>query len=869
MQPAYNHSEIEKEVASWWEKEHTYETNPKSEISKAKHKMYCLSMFPYPSGAGLHVGHVRIFTGTDVMARYFRMKGYNVLHPMGWDAFGLPAENAAIKEHKNPMDMVPRNIANFKKQMQALGLSYDWDKEFSTTDPDYYKWTQWLFIQFFNAGLLYKKDTPINFCPSCKTGLAEEEVLPNGTHERCGKQIEKKDLPQWIFKITTYADALLKGLKELDWPQGILEMQKNWIGKKEGIDIDYPVKNQKEVITCFTTAPVNFGMTFIVLAPEHPIVSKIIRGEISVDASAQKNVEAYCKKTQKITDQDRLVEKREKTGVFTGLYATNRVGGWDVPVWIADFVLGHVGTGAVQGCPGHDYRDFAFAQKYNLPIIRVVSGEDGDISPITSARQIIVKGMKGKMVNSAFLNGLDFADGLQKTMDYVEENHWGKRSVSYHLRDWIFSRQRYWGEPIPMVFCQKCAENRIGNLKLEIRNSVDGMYGWFPVEDTSLPLELPYMKSYEPTGTGESPLSSATDWVHTTCPHCGGPAKRETDTMPNWAGSCWYFLRFAWNNEENSKPEIRNTKLISNAKSQSQNLFGTWNLEFRTSMENWLPVDWYLGGAEHAVLHLLYARFWMHVLHDLKLLPFKEPFLRLRNVGMVLAEDHKKMSKSLGNVVNPDDVIGLYGADAVRLYEMFMAPFNMEIAWSTTAILGTNRFVRRVYQLVTQNDKIAKDSKDTDKRLVSKLQRVIQKIEADVPSVKFNTSIAHLMEFINDWEAGGALPKEYCMQFIQLLAPFAPFVADYLWRKVFGEKKSIHLSMWPKVNEKVLQEEEIILPIQVNGKMRATITLSASQTEEKDVVQLALRNESVHNYVGDNTFKVIYVKGRILNFITN
>ncbi|KKP59162.1 MAG: Leucine-tRNA ligase [Candidatus Roizmanbacteria bacterium GW2011_GWA2_34_18] len=795
----YLPAEFEKKWVEEWEKNKVYKVI--KSVKSEKKKQYILAMFPYPSGAGLHVGHVRNYTGTDVVARYFRMNNYSVLHPMGWDAFGLPAENAAVKAKKNPMDMVPEHIATFKKQMKSLGFSYDWEKEFSTTDPAYYKWTQWLFIQFYKMGLLYKKNAPINYCPKCKTGLAEEEVLPNGTHERCGNKIEKRDLPQWLFKITKYADRLLADLEGLNWPKGILEMQKNWIGKKEGININYNVKDSSEIITCFTTAPVNFGMTFIVVSPEHKFIKKIISGEIKIPEDKLKDIKKYVKSASEKTEQERLNERREKTGVFTGLYAYNPVAEWDVPIWITDFVLANVGTGAVQGCPGHDYKDFEFAKKFNLPIIRVVVGKNGDQSEIKESHQVIVKGMEGKMVNSKFLNGLKFSEGLEKTMNYIEKKGWGKRVTTYHLHDWIFSRQRYWGEPIPMVFCEKCQ--------------------WQPISEDQLPLKLPYVKSYEPTKTGESPLSVIPEFVNTTCPKCGGEAKRETDTMPNWAGSCWYFIAFAfWEKSGESEKFLSRVNSSSEESSSSytnsrKNFPASPSLteNFKLKIENsgnLLPVDWYLGGAEHAVLHLLYSRFWVKALYDLKLLNFKEPFLRLRNQGMVLAEDHRKMSKSLGNVINPDDVISEFGADALRVYEMFMAPFNQEISWATKSLQGSYRFVKRVWDIFQQyNNETMKQSNNEDKQLVIKLQKTIKKVTSDIPEIKFNTSIAAMMEFLNDFESASAkasadkekfpLSKENAKKFLQILAPFAPFMAEEIWHEVFGEKQSIHLSTWPKL----------------------------------------------------------------------
>ena len=807
MSNRYQPQEFEKKWVEEWEKNKTYKA------VAGKKKQFVLAMFPYPSGAGLHVGHVRNYTGTDVVARYFRMNGQSVLHPMGWDAFGLPAENAAVKAKKNPMDMVPEHIATFKKQMKSLGFSYDWDREFTTTDPNYYKWTQWLFIQFYKMGLLYKKNAPINYCPKCKTGLAEEEVLPDGTHERCGNKIEKRDLPQWVFKITKYADRLLSDLDGLDWPKGILEMQRNWIGKKEGININYKIKGSDEVITCFTTRPdTNFGATFIVLAPEHEFVKKINKDE----------VKKYVKDTASKSEQERLNENKKKTGVFTGFYAINNLNGKEIPIWVSDFVLSGFGTGAVVGVPAHDLRDYDFAKEFGLDIIRVVVGKDGDNSKIIKREQ--VQEEEGTMINSEFLDGLDIHVATKKIMDYFEEKGWGKRVTTYHLRDWIFSRQRYWGEPIPMVNCEKC--------------------GWNPIPESELPLKLPYVKSYEPTETGESPLSVIPEFVNTKCPKCGGKAKRETDTMPNWAGSCWYFLRF---------PDPKNDKQ-------------PWSNE---AMKQFSPVDWYLGGAEHAVLHLLYSRFWVKALYDLKLLDFKEPFLRLRNQGMILAEDHRKMSKSFGNVINPDDVISEFGADALRIYEMFMAPFNQEISWATKSLQGSYRFVKRVWDLY-EGLKIKNEGLriEEDKQLVVKLQKTIQKVTSDIPEVKFNTSIASMMEFLNYFEKNPqGLSKENAKKFLQILAPFAPFMTEEIWRNIFGEKESIHLSVWPTVSGEIV-EEEIILPVQINGKLRDTIKVQRSNIKDQESVEkLALISEKVKKYITSKPIKIIYVPGKILNFI--
>lgn len=817
--------QFEEKWVKQWEEEKVYQTG---KPDKNHPKVYTLSMFPYPSGAGLHVGHVRIYTGTDVFARYWRMKGYRVLHPTGWDAFGLPAENAAIKAKKNPLDMVPQNIANFKRQMMRLGFSYDWEKEFSTADSAYYQWTQWLFIQFFKMGLLYKKNAPIHFCPKCKTGLAEEEVLPDGTHERCGTAITKKELPQWLFRITAYADRLLSDLKGLDWPEGILEMQRNWIGKEKGLSIKFLISSNQTITVWTKFWETVFGVTFLVVSPEYEWLQKLIKAN-----QVSKEVKDYVNRSLSKTDEQRLKQEKDKTGVFTGYYALNPVDNKKIPIWVADYVLAMVGTGAVMGVPAHDERDFKFAKKYHLPIIQVVSYSDKSIDQKV-AQGLISHEEEGNLVNSGQFNGLSaWAEGKKKMAAWMIKKGFAHWQINYHLRDWIFSRQRYWGEPIPMVYCEKC--------------------GWQPVPEDELPVKLPYVKSYEPTATGESPLAKIDSFVKTSCPNCGGEARRETDTMPNWAGSCWYYLRFPSEGIKNLKFKIKNSNL-------------PWQKE---DLVKWLPVDWYLGGAEHAVLHLLYSRFWVKALYDLKLLPFSEPFLRLRNVGMVLAEDHRKMSKSLGNVVNPDEVTDEFGADALRIYEMFMAPFSSEIAWSTKAMQGGYRFLTRVWQIYHQSDKISDRKENEDKSLVIKLQRLIDKISSDITNVKFNTAIAAMMEFLNHWEGKTRrLSKENAKKFLQVLAPFAPFITEEIWREVFKEQSSIHLSQWPAIKGSVLKEAVVVIPIQVNGKKRTILKIPRKIADDKGtVVKKALENEKVKKYLKGKSYNAIYVKEKILNFV--
>ncbi len=872
----YQPEKFEEKWIEVWEKEGVYRTYQYANLQTGKPKQYVLSMFPYPSGAGLHVGHVRIYTGTDVLARFFRMNGHPVLHPMGWDAFGLPAENAAIKAKKNPMDLVPKNIANFRRQMKMLGFSYDWEREFSTTDPEYYKWTQWLFIQFFKMGLLYKKEIPVYYCPSCKTGLAEEEVLPDGTHERCQKPITRKTLPQWVFQITKYADRLLEDLKDLDWPQGILEMQKNWIGRSEGAEIKFKIKNQKlkineeKFIKVFTTRPDTlFGVTALVVAPEHWLIDEILNYQPTDKIQKEKleQIKKYVQEAKRKLDLVRTDLTKEKTGVDTGLKAIHPLTGEEIPIWVADYVLGWYGEGAVMVVPAHDERDYEFAKKFNLPIKVVITENQKSIRQLADKNQKLQLEIKNEQINKAFtdygvlvnsgkFNGLTSQEAIKKITEKLQALNLGKKAVQYKLRDWIFSRQRYWGEPIPMVNCEKC--------------------GWQPIDEKDLPLKLPYVESYEPLESGESPLAAIPEFVNTTCPKCGGPAKRETDTMPNWAGSCWYFLAFPfWNNKarrhdfESASPDGSPKPLTQN-QAFSLSLGDNWQFKIK-NFGNWLPVDWYLGGAEHAVLHLLYARFWVKALYDLGILNFKEPFLRLRNVGMVLAEDHRKMSKSFGNVINPDDVVTEYGADTLRLYEMFMAPFSSEIAWSTKALQGCYRFLKRVWEIYQKlKIKNQKLKIEEDKKLVAKLNKTVKKVTEDISQIKFNTAIAAMMEFVNDFEKSVESDKnlsvENAKKFLQILAPFAPFLTEEIWREIFGEKESIHLSSWPKAE--VVEDEEVVIPIQVNGKLRGTIKVKIQDIKTKSFIeQEALKDEKIKKYLEGKKYKFIYVEGKVGNFV--
>jgi len=700
---------------------------------------------------------------------------------------------------------------------------------------------------------------PVYYCPFCKTGLAEEEVLSDGTHERCQKPITRKTLPQWIFKITKYADRLLEDLKDLDWPQGILQMQKNWIGKSEGAEIEFSINNSyfSKKIKVFTTrADTLFGVTALVVAPEHWLVDEILKSKELVDEKKKEEIRKYVEQAKAKLDLARIDLNKEKTGIFTGLYATHPLTGEKIPIWVADYVVGWYGEGAVMVVPAHDQRDFEFAKKFDLPVKVVVVDPKNKQEKLEAAFT-----EDGVLINSNEFDGLTSKEAREKITQKLETLKMGRKAVTYKLRDWIFSRQRYWGEPIPMVYCEKC--------------------GWQPIPEEELPLQLPYVQSYEPSETGESPLAKIPEFVNTHCPKCGGPAKRETDTMPNWAGSCWYFIAFAfWSKTEEARnrvshssgfpPDVRRGVPSRSKQVSAPSIMEDWQLKI-DNFGDWLPVDWYLGGAEHAVLHLLYARFWVKALYDLGLLPFKEPFLRLRNVGMVLAEDHRKMSKSFGNVINPDDVMAEYGADSLRLYEMFMAPFNQEIAWSTKSLQGSFRFLKRVYELYVKFYSDEKKEVVEDKNLVAKLNKTIKKVTEDIAVTKFNTAIASMMEFLNDWEKTYNVERvtlnvENAKKFLKILAPFAPFLTDEIWRKVFREKQSIHQSDWPKAQ--AVTDEEVIIPVQVNGKLRATIKVAADKLDdEEEIKRMALAIPKIADYLKEGEYKMIYVKGKIVNFV--
>ncbi len=800
----YNHLKIEPKWQKFWEKKKLYEAKDNSD----KPKYFCLVEFPYPSGAGLHVGHPRSYTAMDIVSRKRRAEGYNVLYPIGWDAFGLPTENYAIKNKIHPREATQQNIATFKRQLKALGFSFDWSREVDTTDPDYYKWTQWIFLQLFKSGLAYKTRMPINWCLSCKIGLANEEVV-DGKCERCGGEVEKRDIEQWMLEITKYADRLLKDLDTVDFLDKIKTQQTNWIGRSEGINIRYEVEGTEKEIEVFTTRPdTNFGATFVAIAPDGLFVRENINS-----FPEKKKVSAYINNALKKTDIDRVAEGRKKTGVFTGLYAINPLTDRKMPIWVADFVLGTVGTGCVVGVPGHDLRDFEFATEFDLDIVRVVVGSDGDSSKITDPEQ--VQEEEGTMVNSDFLDGMDIHKATKEIMDHMEKTGQGKRTVTYKLRDWVFSRQRYWGEPIPLVFCEKC--------------------DWVTVSDKDLPVELPEIEKYEPTETGESPLANVKDWVNTTCPECGGPAKRETDVMPNWAGSSWYFLRYT--DPKNSKSLADNKKL-----------------------DYWMPADWYNGGMEHTTLHLLYSRFWNKFLHDQGHVPTSEPYQKRTSHGMVLAEDGRKMSKSFGNVINPDEMVEQYGADTLRVYLMFMGPFSEAIPWSTKGVVGVRRFLEKVWNL---QDKVSKkESEDVTREL----HKTIKKVSEDIEEMKYNTAVAQMMILVNKMQAAESVSKKTFETFLIIFAPFAPHVAEELWQAL-GHKKSITLEAWPKFDAKLAKDETIELPVQINGKLRATINVPADISED-EAKELALAEENVQKHLsGQKVKKAVYVPGRMINFV--
>ncbi len=834
----YNPSAIELKWQSKWEEESVYQPD----LNNAKSPFYNLMMFPYPSAEGLHIGSIFTFGGVDVYARFKRMRGYDVFEPIGLDGFGIHSENHALKTGTHPFDHAKRTEENFYRQLHSTGIGFAWKNKLETYNPDYYKWTQWLFIELFKAGLAYKKKSPVNFCPSCKTVLADEQVI-DGKCERCGTIVEKRDLEQWFFKITDYAERLLNNIEGLNWTDKIRIAQRNWIGKKTGINITYEVEGIDKTITIFTTRPdTNFGATFIALAPESPLAMELTTPE------NKKVVEAYIEASVKKSEIERAAEGKEKTGVFTGSYAINQLTGYRMPIWISDFVLVGFGTGALVGVPGHDKRDFEFASKFGLEIKRVVVGKDGDKSPITKLEQ--VQEDDGTMVNSDFLNGMDIHKATEKIMDYMEEKGYGKRVSNYHLRDWLISRQRYWGPPIPMIFCEACERSGKSWFDTDEGKKVQNpgeMAGWYPAPD--LPVKLPYVEDYKPMGTGKAPLANYPDFYETTCPGCGGKAVRETDVSDTFLDSAWYFLRYLAT-DSNEAPFPSN-------KFEDPKLHGR---------ERFLPVTMYIGGAEHSVLHLLYARFVTMVLKDLGYIDFEEPFSRFYAHGLII-KDGAKMSKSKGNVINPDEYIKKYGADAVRCYLLFLGPFNQGGDFRDTGMEGMFKFIKRVWALFTIQETTGAEPSDTAK---SMMNETVKGVTEDLEELRYNTAIAKLMIWYNFLVKQEQISHKEAETYLQLMAPLAPHMTEELW-SMLGKKFSIHNSDWPTFDEKQIVHEKINLAVQVNGKLRGVLVLDQSASkDEKSVRELAEKDPSIAKFLEGKTIrKVIYVVGKILNFVVS
>ncbi|MEK4028405.1 leucine--tRNA ligase [Pseudobacillus sp. FSL P4-0506] len=802
---SFDHQKVEKKWQQYWEENKTFKTQEQ----RGQSKFYALDMFPYPSGAGLHVGHPEGYTATDILSRMKRMQGYNVLHPMGWDAFGLPAEQYALDTGNDPAEFTEQNINNFRRQIKSLGFSYDWDREINTTDPEYYRWTQWIFLQLYKKGLAYIDEVAVNWCPALGTVLANEEVI-DGKSERGGHPVERRPMKQWMLKITAYADRLLEDLEELDWPESIKDMQRNWIGRSEGAEVTFAIDGHDETFTVFTTRPDTlFGATYAVLAPEHPFVAKITTDE------QKEAVAGYLDKIKAKSDLERTDLAKEKTGVFTGAYAINPANGEKMPIWIADYVLMSYGTGAIMAVPAHDERDYEFAQAFDLPIKEVVAGGDVEKEAYTG---------DGEHVNSDFLNGFNKEEAIQKMIEWLEEKGIGTKKVTYRLRDWLFSRQRYWGEPIPIIHWE------------------DGTMSTVPEEE--LPLMLPVTTEIKPSGTGESPLANIDDWVNVIDPETGKKGRRETNTMPQWAGSCWYYLRFI---------DPRNSEALASEE----------------KLKEWLPVDIYIGGAEHAVLHLLYARFWHKVLYDLGVVHTKEPFQKLFNQGMILGENNEKMSKSKGNVVNPDEIVESHGADTLRLYEMFMGPLDASIAWSTTGLDGARRFLDRIWRLfIQETGELSEKITDSGNELEKVYHQTVKKVTEDYEHLRFNTAISQMMVFINEGYKATAIPKEYVEGFVKLLAPVAPHLAEEMWEKL-GHEGTISYEQWPTYDESKLVDDEVEIVVQVNGKMKAKLMISKEATRE-EMEQIAMNDEKVQEQVAGKTVrKVIAVPGKLVNIVAN
>ncbi|HAN94807.1 MAG: leucine--tRNA ligase [Limnochordia bacterium] len=798
----YNFRAVEKKWQEIWEEKQIFKTS--NDFSKPKY--YALVEFPYPSGEGLHVGHPRPYTALDVVARKRRLEGYNVLFPMGWDAFGLPTENYAIQTKIHPAVITERNINRFREQLKSLGFSFDWSREVNTTDPAYFKWTQWIFLKLFEHGLAYKKEMPINWCPRCKIGLANEEVV-DGKCERCSHQVETRVKNQWMLKITAYAERLINDLELVDYIERVKVQQRNWIGRSEGADVIFKIKDTEETLTVFTTRPDTlFGATYMVISPEHPVLEKLKDRITNVPEIA-----AYQEQARKKSEFERSQLVREKTGVpVEGLKAINPVNGMEIPIWVSDYVLMTYGTGAIMAVPGHDQRDWEFAVKFGLPIVEVVAG--GDIT-----KEAYTDIDEGVMVNSGFLDGLDVKSAQKKIIAWLQEKGLGVPKVNYKLRDWVFSRQRYWGEPIPLVHCEKC--------------------GWVPVPEEELPVRLPQVANYEPTDTGESPLAKIRHWVETTCPKCGGYAERETDTMPQWAGSSWYFLRYC---------DPHNDQALAS----------------KEALDYWLPVDWYNGGMEHTTLHLLYSRFWHKFLYDIGVVPGPEPYAKRTSHGMILGENNEKMSKSRGNVINPDDVVAEYGADTLRLYEMFIGDFEKSVPWSTEGVRGCKRFLDRVWKLMD----MVIPGEAYRPELEAKMHQTIKKVSQDYESLKFNTAIAALMTLLNDVYHTGSINEAELKTFLILLNPVAPHITEEIWERLkFGGM--LNEQSWPTWDEAKTVEKTVEIGVQVNGKLRGTIEVNVDDPQEA-AREKALANEAVQRALDGKTIvKEIYVPGRIYNIV--
>ncbi|EMF0106887.1 leucine--tRNA ligase [Enterococcus hirae] len=803
---SYNHKEIEKKWQKYWAKNNTFNTHDDPE----KPKFYALDMFPYPSGQGLHVGHPEGYTATDILSRFKRSQGFNVLHPMGWDAFGLPAEQYALDTGNDPAEFTQKNIETFRRQINSLGFSYDWNREVNTTDPEYYKWTQWIFTKLYEKGLAYEAEVAVNWVPELGTVISNEEVI-DGKSERGGYDVVRKPMRQWMLKITAYADRLLDDLDLVDWPDSIKEMQRNWIGRSVGANVEFKVAGTDKTYTIFTTRPDTlFGATYSVLAPELDLVQEITTPE------QKAAVEAYIEETAKKSDLKRTDLAKEKTGVFTGSYAINPVNGKEIPIWIADYVLASYGTGAIMAVPAHDERDYEFAKTFDLEILPVIEGGNIEEAAYTE---------DGPHINSEFLNGMNKAEAIAKMNEWLEENSCGKKEVSYRLRDWLFSRQRYWGEPIPIIHWE------------------DGTVTALPEEE--LPLRLPKTTNIKPSGTGESPLANIEEWVNVVDPVTGKKGRRETNTMPQWAGSSWYYLRYI---DPHNKTELANYE----------------------KLERWLPVDIYIGGAEHAVLHLLYARFWHKFLYDIGVVPTKEPFQKLYNQGMILGENNEKMSKSRGNVVNPDDVVAKYGADTLRLYEMFMGPLDASIAWSENGLEGSRKFLDRVWRLIVDENNKMRDRITTlnDGKLDKVYHQTVKKVTEDYENLHFNTAISQLMVFVNEAYKVDALPYEYIEGFVQLLAPIAPHMGEELWA-ILGNEEGISYAAWPTYDESALVEDEIEVVFQINGKVRGKANVSRDLPKD-ELEKIAMNNETIkENIAGKTVRKVIVVPNKLVNIVAN